>query len=217
MANGGTIFLDEIGDLSLELQAKLLRVLQEGEFERLGNPKTIAVDVRVIAATKRDLDKEIANGAFREDLFYRMNVFPIHLPPLRKRKDDIPLLANDFVVETHTKVGKRIDTVSQEVMERLQAYHWPGNVRELENIVERAVIVCQGSRLKEGDWLPRKDVPPGLSELTTLEEAEKAHILKVLESTNWRISGPKGAAKILDMKPTTLESRMKKLAINRPT
>ena len=213
LANGGTIFLDEIGDLSLELQAKLLRVLQEGEFERLGNSKTIAVDVRVIAATNRDLDSEIVNGAFREDLFYRLNVFPIQLPPLRTRKDDIPLLVNHFVQKYSTKIGKRIDTVSQKVMGRLQAYHWPGNVRELENIVERAVIVCQGACLKVGDWLPQKDAPPDLSELTTLEEAEKAHILRALESTNWRVSGDKGAAKILGVKRTTLEARMKKLGI----
>ncbi|MCP4400400.1 MAG: AAA domain-containing protein [bacterium] len=216
LANGGTIFLDEIGDLSLDLQAKLLRVLQEGEFERLGNSKTIRVDVRVIAATNRGLEKEIANGAFREDLFYRLNVFPVQLPPLRKRKDDIPLLVNHFVQKYNTKIGKRVDTVSQKVMERLQTYHWPGNVRELENIVERAVIVCQGNCLKVGDWLPKKDLPPGQPELTTLEDAEKAHILKALEFTEWRISGVRGAAKILGMKPTTLESRMKKLDIRRP-
>ena len=156
LADGSTIFLDEIGDLSLDLQAKLLRVLQEGEFERLGNPRTTTVDVRVIAATNRDLQSEIANGAFREDLFYRLNVFPIQLPPLRKRKDDIPLLVNHFVRKYSTKVGKQIKTVSQKVMERLQTYHWPGNVRELENIIERAIIVCPDSCLKIGDWLPQK-------------------------------------------------------------
>jgi len=217
LADGGTILLDEIGDLSLELQAKLLRVLQEGEFERLGNSNTIAVDVRVIAATNRDLENEIANGVFREDLFYRLNVFPIHLPPLRKRKEDIPLLMNHFVQKYSTKIGKQIDTVSPKVMERLQVYHWPGNVRELENIIERAVIVSPGKRLEVGDWLPQKNTPPGISELTTLEDAEKAHILKALEFTNWRVSGAKGAARILGLNPQTLISRMKKLGISRPT
>jgi transcriptional regulator with GAF, ATPase, and Fis domain len=216
LVDGGTIFLDEIGDLSLDLQAKLLRVLQEGEFERLGNPKTTTVDVRVIAATNRNLKNEIAAGTFREDLFYRLNVFPIQLPPLRKRKEDIPLLVHHFVHKYSIKVGKRIETVSQKAMERLQAYHWPGNVRELENIIERAVIVCQNSCLKAGDWLPQKGISSAPAELTTLEEAEKVHILKALEFTEWRISGAKGAAKILGMKPTTLESRMKKPGIRRP-
>jgi DNA-binding NtrC family response regulator len=173
--------------------------------------------VRVIAATNRDLKSEIANGTFREDLFYRLNVFPIRLPPLCKRKDDIPLLVNHFVQKYSAKIGKQVTTVSQKVMERLQAYDWPGNVRELENIIERAVIVCQDSSLKIGDWLPQQGASSAPAELTTLEDAEKAHILKALEFTDWRVSGAKGAARVLGIKPTTLESRMKKLGIRRPT
>ncbi len=215
LANGGTIFLDEIGELPLDLQIKLLRVLQEKEFERLGNPKTISVDVRVIAATNRDLEQAIEKGTFREDLFYRLNVFPIHIPPLRKRKEDIPLLVNHFVQKYSTKVGKRIDTVSQNVMERLQAYQWPGNVRELENILERAVIISRGTRLELGDWFLQKETPSEVSKMVTLEEVERAHIIEVLELTHWRIRGEKGAAEILGLKPTTLEARMKKLEIKR--
>lgn len=217
LADGGTIFLDEIGDLSPDLQVKLLRVLQECEFERLGNPKTIKVDVRVIAATNRDLEQAIENGTFREDLFYRLNVFPIRIPPLRERKQDIPLLVNHFVQEYSTKVGKRIETVSQKVMERLQAYHWPGNVRELENIIERAVIISRGTQLELGDWFSQEKAPSDVSQIATLEEVERAHIIKALQFTRWRVSGAKGAAEILGMNPYTLVSRMKKLGISRPT
>ncbi len=216
LADGGTIFLDEIGDLPLELQAKLLRVLQEGEFERLGNPKTIKVDVRVIAATKRDLEKEMAKGNFREDLFYRLNVFPIQIPPLRERKEDVPLLINHFVKKYSAKIGRKIESIPQEVLDTLLAYHWPGNVRELENIIERAVIISPGPKLALGDWLPKIDVSPSTITICTLEETECQHILAVLEQTNWRVSGEKGAARILGINPKTLESRMRKLGIKRP-
>ncbi len=216
LADGGTIFLDEIGDLPPDLQVKLLRVLQEGEFERLGNPKTIKVDVRVIAATNRNLEQAIENGRFREDLFYRLNVFPIHIPPLRERKEDIPLLVNHFVQKYSSKVGKRIETVSQKVSEHLQAYHWPGNVRELENIIERAVIISRGTQLELGDWFSQEKAPSDVSQVATLEEVERAHITKALQFTRWRVSGAKGAAEILGMNPYTLVSRMKKLAIRRP-
>ena len=213
LADGGTVFLDEIGDLPLELQVKLLRVLQDGKFERLGNPGTIKVDIRVIAATNRDLKKSMGNGSFREDLYYRLNVFPINVPPLRERKDDIPLLVKIFIQKFSTKVGKQIEKVPQKVMDRLLAYYWPGNVRELENIIECAVIVCQGKRLELGDWLPKTDTPSGISHFSTLEENERQHIIEALEITGWRVSGEKGAAKILGINPKTLESRMKKLII----
>jgi transcriptional regulator with GAF, ATPase, and Fis domain len=215
LADGGTIFLDEIGDLPMELQVKLLRVLQDGEFERLGNPNTIRVDVRVIAATNRDLGKALESGNFREDLYYRLNVFPIYIPPLRERWDDIPLLVKHFVLKYQKKTGKKIETIPQRVMEILQNYHWPGNVRELENVIERAVILSPGGRLELGDWYLKKDPPADPAEIFTLEEMERIHILKALELTRWRVSGEKGAAKILGINPQTLVSRMKKLGINR--
>ena len=216
LADGGTIFLDEIGDLPLELQPKILRVLQEGEFERIGNPKTIKVDVRIIAATNRKLDQEIREGNFREDLYYRLNVFPIYIPPLRERKEDIPLLVNYFVNNFSRKVGKNIETVSQNMIEKLTDYNYPGNVRELENIIERALIINEGSKLTLSEVLP-KEVFSTLAdvEYQTLEEIEKQHIIKILEKTNWQVSGDKGAAKILGMKRTTLEARMKKLNIEK--
>ncbi len=215
LADGGTIFLDEIGDLPLELQVKLLRVLQEGEFERLGNPNTIKADVRVIAATNRDLEKSIASGDFREDLYYRLNVFPIQCPPLRERKEDISVLVNHFIVKHGAKIGRQIESVPQKVMDALEVYHWPGNVRELENIVERAVIISQGKQLELGDWLPKPVASPDSAPVVTLEELERAHILEALELTGGRVSGEKGAAKILGLKPTTLEARIKKLGIKR--
>ena len=215
LADGGTIFLDEIGDLPMELQTKLLRVLQEGEIERLGNPQPIKIDVRVIAATNRDLEKAIENGTFREDLYYRLNVFPITCPPLRDRKEDIPVLVKHFIKKLNAKTGKKIETVPQKVLDTLAAYHWPGNVRELENIIERALIISQGKQLELGDWLPRTGASFGASRVATLKELERQHILEVLELTEWRVSGEKGAAKILGMPPTTLESRMIKLAIKR--
>ncbi len=215
MADGGTIFLDEIGELPPELQAKLLRVLQEGEFERLGGHQTIKADTRVIAATNRNLEKEKEAGQFREDLYYRLNVFPIKTPPLRERKEDISLLVSHFVKKCAAKTGKKLETISAEVMNVLQAYHWPGNVRELENVIERAVIVSEGKQLALGDWLPRTSASHGASPIPTLEELEREHVIKALELTGWRVSGEKGAAKILGMNRTTLEARMKKLGIAR--
>ena len=215
LADRGTIFLDEIGDLPLALQPKILRVLQEGEFERIGNPKTIKVDVRIIAATNRDLNAEIKKGNFREDLFYRLNVFPITIPPLRERKEDIPLLVNHFVKEYSAKIGRKIEIVSQTVINTLQIYNWPGNVRELENIIERALITSEGKKLTLSDWLPKLGIITNDDEILTLQDNEKRHIIKALEKTDWRISGENGAANILGIKRTTLEARMKKLNIHR--
>lgn len=215
LADGGTIFLDEIGELPIELQSKLLRVLQEGEFDRLGNPRTIKVDVRIIAATNRNLQHEIEKGNFREDLYYRLHVFPLNLPPLRARQEDIPLLAQYFLSKYATKFGRSIEGISQKTMNELIAYDWPGNVRELENIIERAVIISQGNKLNLGDSLPKPKDTTKKKKIASLEENEKDHILKALEFTNWRVSGEKGAAKLLGVKRTTLEARMKKLNINR--
>jgi len=214
LADKGTIFLDEIGELPVNLQVKLLRVLQEGEFDRLGGIKTIKTDVRVIAATNRNLEKEVEKGDFREDLYYRLNVFPVFIPSLRERKEDIPLLINYFVKKYASKTGRQIQETSDKVIKSLTEYNWPGNVRELENIIERAIVLCIGKRLIYGDWIPENKVGSG-AKILTMEENERNHILKALEATNWRISGEKGAAKLLDMKRTTLESRMKKLGINR--
>ncbi len=213
LADGGTIFLDEIGDLPLGLQAKLLRVLQEGEFERLGSPKTITVDVRVIAATNRDLEREKEEGHFREDLYYRLCVVPIESPPLRARKEDIPLLVTHFVKKYSKKVGKQIEAIPQSVIDTLQGYHWPGNVRELENVIERAVILSPGKKLVLGDWLSKAPTASDGALLCTLEENERRHILKALELTGGRVSGAKGAAKLLNINPNTLTSRMKKLGL----
>ena len=215
LADKGTIFLDEIGDIPKELQVKLLRILQEGEFERVGNPNTIKVDVRVIAATNRDLEKIIAAGDFREDLFYRLNVFPINLPPLRKRKDDIPMLVKHFMQKYSAKIGKTVQTITKSAMNTLQSYHWPGNVRELENIVERALVISQGTRLELGDWFSRPESKDQQNDILSIQDLEKNHILKVLDLTSWRVSGKGGAAEILNLKPTTLEARMKKLGIKR--
>lgn len=222
LADGGTVFLDEIAELPLELQSKLLRVLQEGEIERLGSASTIKVDVRVIAATNRDLEEARAKGAFREDLYYRLNVFPIMCPPLRERADDIPLLVKHFIGKYNSKIGKNIESIPNNVMEALQAYSWPGNVRELENIVERAVILSRGTQLEPGDWLPKTTVSAsadasssGATPIPTLEEKEREHITEVLELTGWRVRGERGAAEVLGIKPTTLEARMKKLNIQR--
>jgi formate hydrogenlyase transcriptional activator len=217
LADQATIFLDEIGDLPLELQAKLLRVLQEGEFERLGNPRTLKVNVRVIAATNRDLEKSVREGSFRSDLFYRLNVFPIPLPPLRDRKEDIPLLVSHFVMKHGAKLGKQIASVPQSTLQTLQSYPWPGNIRELENLIERAIILAQGAQLEIADLLLRSSSTPAVAKIATLEELEQEHILQVLEMTGWRVSGEKGAAKLLGLKRTTLEARMKKLNIARKT
>ncbi|MFC1581871.1 sigma 54-interacting transcriptional regulator, partial [Candidatus Neomarinimicrobiota bacterium] len=217
LADKGTIFLDEIGDLPLELQTKLLRVLQDNEFERLGNPKTIKVDVRVIAATNRDLDKAIEEHQFREDLYYRLNVFPIEIPPLRERKGDVELLVNHFVSKYSKKVGKTITSITQRVMDTLTSYQWPGNVRELENIIERAVIISSPDNFTLGNWPPKSELHTHLNTgpLVTLEEMEINYIIQILDQTGWRVSGAKGAAQILGMNPKTLESRMSKLDIKR--
>jgi transcriptional regulator with GAF, ATPase, and Fis domain len=215
LADGGTIFLDEIGDLPLDLQPKILRALQENEIERIGNSKTIKVDVRVIAATNRDLTNEIRQGNFREDLYYRLNVFPITIPPLRKRKEDIPILVNYFINKFGKKIGKQIESVSQNIIEAFQDYRWPGNVRELENIIERAVITSPDTKLVLSEGLPKQASKSTQSEISTLDENERQHILKALESTNWQVSGEKGAAKLLGIKRTTLEARMKKLNIEK--
>ncbi|NKB66816.1 MAG: response regulator [Candidatus Latescibacteria bacterium] len=214
LADKGTLFLDEIGELPLELQAKLLRVLQEGEFERLGNPQTTTVDVRIIAATNRDLEAAAAQGEFRQDLYYRLNVFPLQNPPLRQRKEDIPLLTKHFADRYGAKIGKPIKTIPASAVATLQAYDWPGNVRELENIVERAVIISRGDQLELGDWFSSQPTAAD-TEIVTLEDKERAYIHEILEATAWRIRGEGGAAQLLGLKPTTLEARMKKLEIER--
>ena len=216
LANGGTIFLDEIGDLPLELQAKLLRVLQDGEFDRVGGTATLKADVRVIAATNLELETAVQEKRFRPDLYYRINIFPIRVPPLRERKEDISLLARHFIMEHSNKMGKKVEKIPKATMDALMAYAWPGNVRELNNVIERAVILSQGSRLELGDWLPKASVTPSGSQVLSLEELERQHIDEILEITGWRVSGANGAAKILGIKPTTLELKMKRLGINRP-
>jgi len=213
LANHSTIFLDEVGDLPLAVQVKLLRVLQEGVLEHLGSPKPIQVSVRIIAATNRDLAQAVKEGRFREDLYYRLNVFPIIVPPLRERREDIPLLVWAFVEEFAKTLGRPIRAIAKENMEALQRYPWPGNIRELRNIVERAMITDAGPTLRF--------VEPGISESVAaksmaLEDVEREHILHVLEVTRWRIRGKNGAAELLDLKPTTLESRIAKLGIQRP-
>ena len=217
LADGGTIFLDEIGEMPLELQSKLLRVIQDGEFERLGNPRTIKTDVRIIAASNRNLAEEVKNGKFREDLFYRLNVFPITMPPLRQRKDDIPLLVNHFVNKFNHKIGRKIDTVSKETLNILQEYHWPGNVRELESVIERAVIVSQGSTLQVLDHLDTSRRLDDTSEhdIKALVELERDHVLQVLQKTGWRIEGKNGAAILLGLNASTLRARMRKYGIVR--
>jgi formate hydrogenlyase transcriptional activator len=217
LADHGTIFLDEIGEMPLELQSKLLRVIQDGEFERLGSPRSIKVDVRIIAASNRNLEEEIKSGRFREDLFYRLNVFPITIPPLRQRREDIPLLVNYFVAKFNKKTGKKIETVSKETLNALQEYHWPGNVRELESVIERAVITSQGSELQV---LERLDAHPDAGEKSgekakTLAGMEQDHILQVLRKTGWRIEGQNGAAILLGLNPSTLRARIRKYGIRR--
>lgn len=215
LADGGTIFLDEIGELPIELQSKLLRALQEGEFERVGGAQTLKVDVRVIAATNRDLENEIEEGNFRSDLFYRLNVFPVHSLPLRERREDIPILVKHFTDKFGARIGRSIDKVPKRLINTLKSYDWPGNIRELENIIERGVILSSSGILELGDWLPSKKAVAERSELMTMEEYQRDYIIHVLQKTSWRVSGEKGAAKVLGMKPTTLESRMKKLGIKR--
>jgi len=218
LADCGTLFLDEVGDIPLELQVKLLRVLQEQEFERLGSAKTIRVNVRLIAATNRDLARMVKEQRFRSDLYYRIKVFPITVPALRDRVDDIPLLVRHFVQKFSLRMKKRIETVSSDAMKALQTYHWPGNVRELENFIERAVILTQGSdlfvSLGELEGIPAHTMS---IKTATLEQAEREHILKILRESGWVISGAGGAAARLGMKRTTLQSKMQKLGIARPS
>jgi len=216
LADNGTIFLDEIGELPLELQAKLLRVLQEGEFERLGDSKTVKVDIRVIAATNRNLKKGIEDGSFREDLYYRLNVFPLDVPALRQRKLDIPLLVNFFSLKFAKSQGKIIKNIPENMMKKLQSYSWPGNIRELENIIERAVILSKDGNLKLDDSFDlREPLNPNAGHHSTLEDVERNHIISVLDETNWTISGENGAAGLLGLNPNTLRSRIQKLGINR--
>ncbi len=214
IADGSTIFLDEVGELSLELQAKLLRVLQDGKFERLGSSATRNVDVRVLAATNHDLKQAVENKEFREDLYYRLNVFPIEMPPLRARIEDLPHLVWSFVEEFSEAMGKNIEKIPHTAMEALKAYRWPGNVRELRNIIERAMIMSRGPTLAID--LPEQTAPGSEAAAKTLDDVEREYIETIAESTGWRISGARGAAEILGMKATTLESRMKKLGIKRP-
>jgi formate hydrogenlyase transcriptional activator len=214
LADGATLFLDEIGEISPEIQSKLLRILEEGQFERLGSAKTYHVNARIIAATNRDLAREVSEGRFRKDLFYRLNVFPITIPPLRERPEDIPLLVWTFVHQFEKRMGKRIDTISRKKMEALQRYPWPGNVRELRNAIEHAMIVSGAKALVV-------ELPPvGSAEAPNprnLEDMERGHILSVLEKVGWRIAGSGGAAEVLGLNRTTLQFRMKKLGITRPT
>jgi formate hydrogenlyase transcriptional activator len=238
LADHGTLFLDEIGDIPLELQPKLLRVLQEQEFERLGSNRTQTVDVRVVAATNRDLARLVADREFRSDLFYRLNVFPIQIPPLRERREDVPLLVRYFVQNFSRRLNKTVEYVPADAMDALVNYSWPGNIRELENLIERAVLLSPGKELRvpvtelkqavalpvgdtasDGAGIPSQIFGGGAiapTPVATLEEAERQHILRALRQTEWRIAGPKGAAAILGMKRTTLQARMRKLNIRRP-
>jgi formate hydrogenlyase transcriptional activator len=232
LADRGTLFLDEIGDIPLELQPKLLRVLQEQEFERLGSNRTQRVDVRVVAATNQDLSRLVADREFRSDLYYRLNVFPIQIPPLRDRREDVPLLVRYFVQNFSRRLNKTVEYVPADAMDALVNYGWPGNIRELENLIERAVLLSPGrelrvplSELKSATLSSNGNVSADLAlfspspssiPIATLEEAERQHILRALRQTEWRIAGPKGAAAILGMKRTTLQARMRKLGIRRP-
>ncbi|MFK5953188.1 MAG: sigma 54-interacting transcriptional regulator [Desulfobacterium sp.] len=217
LADKGTLFLDEIGELPMEFQTKLLRVLQEGELNRVGDGKNITVDVRIIAATNRDLEKEVKKGRFREDLFYRLNVFPITSPPLRKRREDIPSLIRYFLEHYNRKLGKHVDIIPRATLNQLLSYHWPGNIRELENILERAIILAKDQVLSLEGLSKKKHEPVVEKTNPTLEEVQRNYILKILHQTGWRVSGENGAANILGLNPKTLESRMKKLSIHRPT
>jgi transcriptional regulator with GAF, ATPase, and Fis domain len=230
LADGGTIFLDEVGELPLELQAKLLRVLQEGEFEPVGSSKTIKVDVRVIAATNRDLSKRVDEGQFREDLYYRLDVFPLTVPPLRDRREDIALLANAFLERSLQKLGRTMEPLSAEAVRRLNAYDWPGNLRELQNVIERSVIVAEDGRPNLDRALPLsakdqasvsfgsingRDEEARVLTVGELQELEKKNIIAALERCNWRIAGDNGAANLLGMKPSTLNSRIASLGIGK--
>jgi chemotaxis protein methyltransferase CheR len=215
IANGAILFLDEIGELPLELQPKLLQVIQSGEFERLGSSGTIKVDVRIIAATNRNLEEEVRKGRFREDLWYRLNIFPITMPPLRDRLDDIPLLVNFYVDKISKRLGKSIEMVPVSVMDSLKKYHWPGNIRELENVLERAVISSSGPKLRLVDELkkPHKDL---IRSERTLDDVNREYIIQVLEQVQWKVSGKNSAAEILGLNRSTLRARMRKFDIRKP-
>jgi transcriptional regulator with GAF, ATPase, and Fis domain len=219
LADGGTVFLDEIGELSVDLQAKLLRVLQEGVFLRLGARHEQKVDVRIIAATNRDLRQEMREGRFRSDLYYRLSVFPIESPPLRDRREDIPLLASYFLSRFQATVGKKIDTIAKNSMEALVAYGWPGNIRELQNVIERSAILNSGNTLIVQEVLGDFGVEtrePAKSLTQNLEDVERANILRALEESDWKVKGEGNAASRLGINPNTLRARMKKLGIAKP-
>jgi transcriptional regulator with GAF, ATPase, and Fis domain len=222
IANDGTIFLDEIGELPLNLQSKLLRVLQEGEFNRLGSSKTLHTNVRIIAATNRILDEAVDSNEFRADLYYRLNVFPIEVPPLRKRLEDIPMLVRHFVLKHEKKIGRKIENISDETLNILISYDWPGNIRELENVIERSLILSNQGELELDDWMRSLSNRPFSKKLkessinfATFQDAERLHILEVLASCGWKIGGTGSAAEVLKLKPSTLRSKMKKLGIKR--
>jgi formate hydrogenlyase transcriptional activator len=214
LSDGSTMFLDEIGDLPLETQVKLLRILEEREFERLGSSRKLRVNTRIVAATHRNLEQKVADGTFREDLYYRLNVFPIPVPPLRERDDDVMLLAKRFVSEFSQAFGKRIDAIDEDSLAAMRQYAWPGNVRELKNVVQRAIITATSHHLV----IPApRTIPNATTRSARLSDVERDHIRTVLESTGWRIRGSAGAADRLGLKPTTLETRMAKLGLKRPT
>jgi len=217
VADKATLFLDEVGELSPEVQAKLLRVLQDGEFQRVGGDRTLKVDVRVIAATNRDLSQEVTAGRFREDLWYRLNVFPITVPPLRDRLEDIPVLAQSFVARFCQNLGRPGLELPKSLLQKLQAYPWPGNVRELQNIMERAVLVSEGTALRLADPLNADRTAPAQVSSRSLVDIERQHILQTLEAAKGKIEGPGGAAERLGLKPSTLRHRMVKLEIGRRT
>ena len=216
LAHKGSLFLDEIGEMPLTMQPKLLRVLQEYEFERLGGHNLIKTDFRLIAATNRDLENEIEKGGFRPDLFYRLNILPLTIPPLRDHMEDIPLLVNHFIQCLNRKTGRKLSSIAKKSMDKFMEYHWPGNVRELENIVERGFVLSSGSTLEIGDWFKSQNPKQKQEPIIPLDENEKQYILKILKLTRWKIRGKNGAAELLQINPTTLESRMKKLGIERP-
>jgi formate hydrogenlyase transcriptional activator len=224
LANNGTLFLDEVGELPLETQVKLLRVLQEQEFEPVGSNRTIKVNVRIIAATNRDLNKAVQSGGFRSDLYYRLNVIPLHVPALRDRRSDIPRMVVAFLQQSATRMGKPVQSVSRETMRLLIDYSWPGNIRELQNVIERGVVLSKGPILKLGaDLLPieeshgniESEATPEPTSIDSLEDVQRRHILRVLERTSWLISGPNGAGAVLELHPNTLRSLMDRLGIRR--